>query len=979
MPSTSGLRVVEVTTAARVKAVFARGWAVRRIAFAATCLLALAAGCATPVSRTNRLLTVWASDPRQEVLPTARGPVADDGVFDPASGEIRLSGAINETVCFQLALHSGILPVKNVNLEISPLRNEAGQDLRATVKIYRAWPVELNAFQPWQRLYRGDSCTPRKVYDILVPAESKTAGLPADIPVNAMVLTWIDLHVGKGSEPGRYAGSVRVTAQGAPVWTLNVVLQVRAMALPDEPAMPALARFDARQLCRMHLRLAGRPYAPVRLSPHDPMSQKAIELLHATARLWNEHGVVGVPVGYEPAVHVSADGTARMEWDDYDRLVQPLVDGSAFEARIRPAAWPVPLDAEHPPLPGSGNARFSTYQGLLRQMVEQSAEHFRLRRWDAQAYVEIDPGGTWPDDYVRWQRQIVPVLQNGDGRLRRLLRLPPEDLGAYGWFGWPGSVELAGAAQILSTPGRFFLYGAGSRHVKSRPQMWLRPDHPPFSPSLHISVTGLDPAAAGWAAWRLKAEALDLPTQKDWPESRQVAINRPDEPTDQWLIWPGAPWGLEEPVASIRLKRLRLGLQECKYLYLLRQHGRIHVDELLAESLVPLAGSLAYGRQYSEGLDGEIQLDGSLWRAGTELLAEEVRMAMAGVGSDEFATFTNRIAWQTFLQRTRQIKAWAEPARLYSEKNGTIRVQAPVEILNLKADPIRGKLRWAPLIGGWQSAQEAVEFGPVQPFQRARVTMVAQGPGIGADSAGHAQWGLVLEPESGKPVDIPMTVSAAAVLPLSRPVQVDGDLSDWPAGRFNQLSDFRAYGRVEEVNRPGQMEGRQTHAFVASDGKTLFIGARMQDQAEQMRVSQRNTVEYQAGVPVGEDLVEILIDADNGTGGGPERLIHIIVKANGAAVANLGVDMWPPVCRPIPLGTRVTAATRIYPDAWTAEVAIPLAAVKAVRPEPAYWGFSICRLRAANLEYSSWSGARMSCYHPSGLGNLLVPHGNNSQ
>jgi hypothetical protein len=31
-------------------------------------------------------------------------------------------------------------------------------------------------------------------------------------------------------------------------------------------------------------------------------------------------------------------------------------------------------------------------------------------------------------------------------------------------------------------------------------------------------------------------------------------------------------------------------------------------------------------------------------------------------------------------------------------------------------------------------------------------------------------------------------------------------------------------------------------------------------------------------------------------------------------------------------------------------------------------------MRAANLEYSSWSGARVSSYHPEALGNLLVPN-----
>lgn len=961
------------------------------------------AGCAGTGRKTYHPLTVWGADLRQEVLPTARGPVAGDPVYDPAKGDINLCGAVNETVAFQLALHSGVAPVKAVDVHVGSLRNDAGQDLRATIKVYRAQTVQVSAFHPWQRLYRNEPCTPRQVFDVLVPAESTTAGLPVDMPIDSMALAWIDVHIDKGSEPGRYTGAVKILSQGQELWTVNVSLQVRAVALPDEPAMPAIVRFDARQLCRMHLTLAGRPYAPVRLTDKDPLSDKAIELIQSTARMLDEHGIVGVPTGYEPAMHVDDCGTVQMEWEDYDRLVQPLVDGSAFAARIQPAAWPVPLDADHPPMPGNGPAKMTTYENMLRQMVRQSAEHFRLRRWDRQAYVEINPSGTWPDEYVRWQRQIAPILRSGDQQIARLLRLPAEELGAYGWYGWPKTQDLAAGANLLSMPGRFYLYQAGQEEPGARGQerrsssagemtamqglrsatdprlpppgsrkMWLRPDYPPYCPSLQVGAGPLDPAAVAWAAWRLRADALDLPTQKDWPDSQPVNIDRLDQPSDAWLIWPGAPWGVDGPVPSIRLKRLRAGLEECEYLHLLRQHGRIHVDELLAESLVPLAGSLAYGRQYCEGLDGEMQLDPALWKAGLDLMAEELDMALTGAGSDEFDTFTNRIAWQTFLGRTRQVRAWAEPARLAAQEDGTLRIQVPVEVLNLKTEPIRGTLRWGSMMEGWHAQKDKIEFGPIQPFQRTRVTMVAKGPGIGVNAAGHSSWSVVLEPQTGKEMDIPVLVSAVAVMPLAKPIHVDGDLTDWPTGRFNQMSDFRLLGSGKDAGKVDSLEGRQTYAFVASDGKMLYIAARMQDQSSQMRMSQRNTVQYDDGSPVGEDLIEILIDPDNGEGGGPERLIHIIVKSNGAAVANLGVDMWPPVCRPLPLGTRVTAATRVYQDAWTAEVAIPLTAVKAVRPKAAYWGLGICRLRAGNLEYSSWAGARMSSYHPSSLGNVLV-------
>jgi len=931
--------------------------------------LALLAGCAP---QADRLLTVWAADPRQEVYPTSRGPDPHDAVYDASKGTVNLRAAINQTASFQVALHSGLLPVRNVDLAVGDLRNERGDPLRAEVKVFRAWPVEIRAFRAWQRLYRQDSCIPRRMFDVLVPAETKGTGLPTDLSPGQMVLAWVDVHVAKGSEPGTYSGTIRALSQGQPLWTLKLGVTVEPFALPDGPALPAMARFDARQLCRLHLRLAGQPYAPIRLTPHNPLATEATQLIHATARMLNEHGITGVPVGYEPAVHVDADGQVRVEWEDYDELVQPLVDGSGFADRVRPAAWPLPVDAEHPPMPRNGSMSQATYKGLLRQYMQQSADHFRLRRWYDQSFAEVNTEGAWPAEYARWQRLIVQAIGPA-AEPRLLLRLPRDQMSAYGWFGWPDTRDLVGSAGILSVPARFFLY-VPEEGAAGAARHWLRPDYPPFSPSLHLGASSVDAGAVAWAAWRLKADALDLPDQKDWPDSRDITVDRPDAGSDGWLFWPGEPWGTHEPIPSIRLKRLRMGLQECKYLFLLGQYGRTHVDKMLAESLVPLAGSLAYGRQYIEGLDGEMQLDRTLWDAAVRLMAEELQMAVSGVGSDEFDRFTNRIAWQTFLQKTRQIQAWAEPVRLSATAGGTIRAQAPVEILNLKAEPVAGTLRWEQLPEFWKAAQPDVAFGPIQPFQRARVVLACQGPGLGTDATGHACWTIVLAPREAPPIEIPARLSAVAAMQLQKPVQIDGDLTDWKAGRFNMLADFRPLGRGSQApSEAGKSDLQRTDAFTATDGSYLYIAMRMQDQARQMHVSQKNTVQYDGSTPAGEDLVEVLIDPDNSASGGPERLIHVTVKANGAAIASCGVDMQPPVCQPRPLGAQVLAATRIYQDAWTAEVAIPLDAVKAVRPEAAYWGLNVCRLRWSNIEYSSWSGARISSYHPESLGNLLVP------
>ncbi len=491
--------------------------------------LLAAGGCAPKM---DRPLTVWAAGARQEVYPTSRGPDPNDAVYDAAKATVNLRAAINETTAFQVSIHTGLQPVANVDLKVGPLRNERSEALRGDVRLFRAWPVEVRTFHPWQRLYREDDCTPRRVFDVLVPAgngivaaaatapanwmgprgrssplvPSSATALPADLASGAMLLVWVDVRVGKGSEPGTYSGQLQVTSQNAVLWTLNLTLVVEPFALPDAPALPALVRFDAKQLCRMHLQLAQRPYAPVRLSPANPLAKEATGLIHATARMLGEHGITGIPLGYEPAMHIDADGKVKIEWEDYDQLVQPLVDGSAFADRVRPAAWPLPLDADHPPLPRGGAGSRAIYQKLLRQCVEQSVDHFRLRRWYNQCYADVDPQAGWPDEYARWQDLIDPTIRQADAGTRRLLRLPGEEMAAYGWYGWPSTRKLTDTASILSMPARFYVYDSAQAEAGRR-QQWLRPDYPPFSPSLAVAAGSIDPAAAAWAAWRLRAGA----------------------------------------------------------------------------------------------------------------------------------------------------------------------------------------------------------------------------------------------------------------------------------------------------------------------------------------------------------------------------------------------------------------------------------------------------------------------------------------
>jgi len=135
----------------------------------------------------------------------------------------------------------------------------------------------------------------------------------------------------------------------------------------------------------------------------------------------------------------------------------------------------------------------------------------------------------------------------------------------------------------------------------------------------------------------------------------------------------------------------------------------------------------------------------------------------------------------------------------------------------------------------------------------------------------------------------------------------------------------------------------------------------------------RQRVEYEDMVPVGEELVEILIDPLNSGSRTPEGLYHLIVKPSGAMVAEIGLRHDPPCGSSRPWPAEIDVATDVSAGRWTAEVRIPLTAFGSVPTQSAFWGFNITRFDLAAQEYSNWSGAAPNPFDPLSLGNLYLP------
>ncbi|MCO6436490.1 MAG: DUF4091 domain-containing protein [Phycisphaerae bacterium] len=899
--------------------------------------------------------------------------------LDSLSRTVLLSNhaAIGETISFVVAVE-----IERGALVTPSLRSEAlcygGERIpTSALSIYRLQGVRAGPNPGWYLRAFGAPPGDREILDVLVPIEAPVDGMPERMLPGHQYAFWIDLAVPRGTPAGNYTGNLSVVSSGKSVAELGLEVEVWPFVLPDANEVTLLGGVDHRALVATHIQWKGRP-VQLRADPAADHAQmpRIRTLLDRTGALLRSHRVEPTLDFLQPQVRVGGDGRPRLDWSGYDTFAQSLWSASTPPPSDDIPWLALPNDVERFSPSVTREAQSERWR---RAFVDECRDHFSSQGWLEQAHAELSDSADHDPRRTREVEQLrLDAFRGADCPMPVLSHLFTQNL-AYA--GWPGNgVFVPGDGVTIWSPrAQFFDPAAMSAEREAGRRTWFCLDRPPYSGSTALSAPAAFQRVVPWQGLALGAELIEL-GQVFAPPTENTADSRATlSPGGFPLVYPGTPYGLDAPIPSVRLKYLRRGQQDLALLALLRENGLSHVGEALQDALVAYAGTGAARAYYADPKPvGWAMRNGPFEDArlvACRMLAQRARGGTQPALERDLATDA---AWRRLMSESRAVILHVDGVRFRSRgdwREGLLEANVSMLLTNRSRVPVSGMAKFAVFPPGWSAADAARPVTDLPPNRSARVQLTAL-----VDLARLMEWRgrpITVEFQDGNGEKTLETATPSMVMPLSvsSPITIDGDLSDWPPGDINVMRGFSlvASGGAFEAMTPDRGARFDTTVFLMRDEESLYVGVNcMTSGTEMNQAADTNQITYDDLIPVGEELVEILIDPLNAGTRTPDDLFHFAIKSSGAVLVERGVTTNPPITAPSSWSAKVRGATRKEPPRWTAELRIPLSAFgsPAVRT---IWGINVTRMHGAAEEFSSWAPASGNAYDPLTLGNMLLP------
>jgi hypothetical protein len=563
------------------------------------CLLALAAAgfCRADVK-------LWAVSDGVRVDPVsgrvleARRDIHDDYpsgdfraanlVWDATRRAIRLTAARNEFTAAQLIIET-TRPLADVDVHVTPLRGPGGAELTGrNVTLLKEWYIPVRrASTGYEKSSLGAAWYP----DALLPFRQNKLGpaVPFAIPDLYNNIAgqrnqgiWLDIFVPQeraAAPPGEYRGEITVNWQGGRQ-SIALAVEVLDFCLPQESHLQGdIWNGSMRQM-----------------PPEEELSY------YQMAR---RHRFVPLIYAYRPKLTIEA-GKAHLDWTEFDRRLTRYLDGSAFTARHgywgpgyglpldhmmlpfdiekhgrRETAWPLALPE---------GRRTPAYEALWKDVARQVRAHLdanplwrNVRKiafldgldesYSEEAYEKMLYYGSLLHEAMGrdWFRYRVDggYTPQAMEKLRAEVQL---------WVCHTVGFDPDLAARLRPHGVETWFYG---------PMIYEQQKNSGCGSNTFTDLDLLVNRGIGWVGWKYQTGWVEW--EFDW--NAYAAWYEPENFKDAervyngsgQLIYRGAVMGYREPIASIRLKAQRRGLQDYEYFGLLAQRpgGRAEADRVV--------------------------------------------------------------------------------------------------------------------------------------------------------------------------------------------------------------------------------------------------------------------------------------------------------------------------------------------------------------------------------------------------------------
>jgi hypothetical protein len=503
-------------------------------------------------------LQVWVVSGNERIFPPdPPGPVT----------EARLAAARNEYEPFQVALRTEGRPVENVRAAVTDLTGPGGAVIPANqLTLYREHYVYLR--RPSYRSAAQPGLYPDALIPFVNPLDgseippwteenrhgAKYKAVPFTLWPRFNEVLWVEVFVPRDTPAGEYRGALRITARNQPEITVPITLTVWNFTLPDTPTVKSEFGGFGR-VAEAHGVARGT-------DEYLAIERRYCEALAA-------HRITP-PIPSHLYPRVKEDGT-----------VDPTETHAAFKEYLETLhvnAISVPL----PPFPDWLGANREKAKRYWRSFYDYLAEN----GWADRNYIYILDEPNDAEAYEEVRRRAA-LAHEAHPRLRVLCTEQTKTQDPE-WGVLDGAVDIWVPLWPLHDP------ETAAQRLAAGDELWSYTalcQGPPNTLWWQIDFPLLNYRLALWGNWRDRMVGLLYWTTVYWGHVKDPWLDQPSFRLayngEGMLFYPGAEAGFPGPVASLRLKAIREGMEDYEYFHLLQQAGEGAFVDRLVRELMP--------------------------------------------------------------------------------------------------------------------------------------------------------------------------------------------------------------------------------------------------------------------------------------------------------------------------------------------------------------------------------------------------------